>query len=87
MLEGIELPYGQWDSPCKLLHDNHDVFSLEEGEHGKIDLIEFTIDTDNAAPYANEFAGEVSNQLQKMRESGIIQPSSSPWASPVVLVQ
>ena len=94
LLQGTELPYSQRDSLRKLLHDHHDVFSLEEGERGETDLIEFMIDTGDAAPVRQRvrrmpFAlrREVSNQLQKMQESGVIQPSSSPWASPVVLVR
>ena len=30
---------------------------------------------------------EVAKQLQKMQESGVIEPSDSPWSSPVVLVR
>ena len=30
---------------------------------------------------------EISRQLQKMQQAGVIQPSKSPWASPVVLVR
>ena len=30
---------------------------------------------------------EVSRQLQKMQDEGIIQPSNSPWASPIVMVR
>ena len=30
---------------------------------------------------------EIATQLQKMQDQGVIQPSSSPWASPVVLVR
>ena len=30
---------------------------------------------------------EVSRQLHKMQETGIIQPSRSPWSSPIVLVR
>lgn len=29
---------------------------------------------------------EMARQLQEMQESGVVQPSSSPWASPVVMV-
>ena len=30
---------------------------------------------------------EVAQQLHKMQESGVVQPSSSLWSSPVVLVR
>ena len=30
---------------------------------------------------------EVALQLKKMQEAGVVQPSSSPWSSPVVMVQ
>ena len=30
---------------------------------------------------------EVAKQLQMMQETGVIQPSSSPWASPIVVVR
>ena len=30
---------------------------------------------------------EVANQLTKMQRDGVIQPSRSPWSSPVVLVK
>ena len=30
---------------------------------------------------------EVAKQLRSMQEAGVIQPSSSPWASPVVMVR
>ena len=51
------------------------------------------IDTDNLPPkYQPEhcipFAAheEIARQLYQMQQQGIISPSSSPWASPVVLV-
>ena len=30
---------------------------------------------------------EVAKQLRSMQEAGVVQPSSSPWASPVVMVR
>lgn len=30
---------------------------------------------------------EVARQLKNMQQAGVIQPSSSPWASPVVMVR
>ena len=52
------------------------------------------IDTGDAmpirqAPCRTPFAVrcEVARHLQQMQENGVIQPSSSPWASPIVLVR
>ena len=30
---------------------------------------------------------EVARQIQSIQEAGVIQPSNSPWASPIVLVR
>ena len=77
-----------------LLTEHHSAFSLETGERGETDLVEFHIDTGNASPLRQHarrmpFAvrTEVAKQLKSMQESGIVQPSSSPWASLVVLVR
>ena len=78
----------------KLLLTNHQAFALEEGERGETDLLQFTIDTGDAAPKKQSarrmpFAvrQEVNRQLKQMMEQGVIQASSSPWASPIVLVK
>ena len=70
------------------------MFSLEDSERGETDVIEVHIDTGDAPPQAQPvrripFAvrQEVARQLQQMQEDGIIQPSNSPWASPIVLVK
>ena len=73
-----------------LLEEYHDVFSLEEGERGETDLVQLHIDTGDAQPQTQAacripFAvrREVARQLQQMQANGIIQPSDSPWASPL----
>ena len=73
---------------------SHEVFSLEDEERGETDLVEFRIDTGDATPKRQAarripFAArqEIVEQLEKMQASGVIKPSESPWASPVVLVR
>ena len=58
---------------------------------GRIDKLRHCIDTGHApqpvhriSPHRRE---EVRKLLNQMLEGGIIEPSSSPWAAPVVLVQ
>ena len=76
------------------LAESHEAFSLDEGERGETDLVEIFIDTGNTQPLKQpprrmpfSVRQEVARQLRDMQQSGVIEPSSSPWASPVVLVQ
>ena len=76
-----------------LLQEQHAAFSLEEGERGETDLIEMEISTGEAELMKQPVRRmphivrqEVARQLREMQNNGVIQPSSSPWASPVVMV-
>ena len=76
------------------LGQHHAAFALEELERGETDLVEFNIEIGGAdprrcAPRRMPFAvrEEVARQLKNMQEAHVIQPSSSPWASPVVTVR
>ena len=67
------------------------MFSLVEGERGETDLTSIHISTGDATPKKHPvrrvpFAvrREVARQLAHMQEQGVIQPSSSPWASAIV---
>ena len=78
----------------ELLEEFHSAFSLEESERGETDLLEMEIHTGDATPrrvparrMPLAVRQEVSRQLKKMQEDGVIQPSSSPWASPIVMVR
>eukprot|EP00731_Ephydatia_muelleri_P007839 Em0004g177a len=82
------------DRLLSVIGDYHDVFSLNEGERGETDLVEMNIDTGEAAPTRQAvrrlpFAvrQEVAQQLKEMQDSNVIQPSNSPWASPIVLAR
>lgn len=63
-------------------------------KRGETDIIQMEINTGDASPRAQPtrrlpFAlrQEVARQLNNMQRDGVIQPSKSPWASPVVLVR
>ena len=77
-----------------LLLEHHEAFALSETEQGRTDLVQFKIDTGDAIPKKQPvrrvpFAvrNEVQHQLKLMEEMGVVQPSISPWASPIVLVR
>ena len=70
------------------------MFSLEEGERGETDVVELHIDTGDAHPKSQPpqcvpFAvrQEIACQLRQTQTNGVVQPSKSPWASPIVLVR
>ena len=65
------------------LANNHDVFSLQEGERGETFLVTMEIDAADAPPQK-----QPSRRMSFMvREEVVIQPSNSQWTSPVVMVR
>ena len=70
------------------------IFSTGEGDLGRTDRGAHDIKTAPEAKTIRERARrvpasqqkEIDEHVRKMREQGIVKPSNSPWASPVVLV-
>ena len=92
MIGEPDLPKAEKEELLAFLADNHEAFNLEDGERRETDLIQLEIDTGDLSskrqplrrmPFAAR--QEVAKQLDKMQRDGVIQPSQSPWASPVVL--
>ena len=76
------------------LTQHHDIFSLEDGERWETSLTEMTIVTGDSHPQRIParrmplaVRREVAKQLRDMQKAGVIQPSVSPWSSPVVMVK
>ena len=74
----------------QIVSDFSDVFSSKPG---RTDLAEHRIETGRArpilqAPYrlAHAYRATVKQELDEMEQDGIIEPSTSEWASPIVLV-
>ena len=85
MLQLQDVPQPDAEQLRDFLTANHKVFSLEEGERGETALVTMDIDTGDAqprkqAPRRMPFVvrQEVSKQLEKMQQDGVIQPSCSP---------
>lgn len=78
----------------KLLTDYKDIFTKGDHDLGRTGLVKHPIDTGDTqpikqrprrVPLAKE--SEVSDMVQDMASQNIIEPSTSPWCSPVVLVR
>ena len=78
----------------QLLHKNEDVFATKEQPFGRTELVTHKIVTETEMPIKQpvrrppfHLRGEAQKEVEKMLDHGVIEPSESPWASPVVLVR
>lgn len=78
---------------AKLLNEYSDVFSKGDHDIGSTNKIQHSIHTTCAAPIRQRprrppmgQRDEVDKQIQDMLDRGIITRSTSPWSSPIVLV-
>ncbi|GFW55657.1 retrovirus-related Pol polyprotein from transposon 412 [Trichonephila clavipes] len=78
----------------RLFQEFEDVFSRNSSDIGHTTVTQHRIDTADHPPIKQHprrlpFAKqeEVATLLREMQENDIIEPSSSPWASPIVLVR
>lgn len=78
----------------KLLLRYSNVFSAHDSDIGRTGVVQHEIDTGEVmpirqrprrVPVARE--KEVEDMIEEMKKGGVIEPSTSPWCSPVVLVK
>ena len=96
LVEGCStsLSTGERDTFYSLLLKHADVFASSTADLGRTDKVRHRIDTGTAhpvrqpvrriSPHCRE---EVKTLLDQMLARGVVEPSSSPWASPIVLVR
>jgi hypothetical protein len=77
-----------------LLAEYQDIFIKPDGELGRTDKVKHKIETKDALPIRQRprriplhMQDEVDKIIEDMLEKKIIEPSKSPWQSPVVLVK
>jgi hypothetical protein len=77
----------------KQLSEFSTVFAKDDDDLGRTNLIKHTVKTGNAAPIRVpprrlpfQLRQEIDIQVDDMLRKGVIEPSVSPWAAPVVLV-
>ena len=84
----------QFDSLKSLIHRYKHIFTLKGQPLGRTNVVLHDIDTGSAKPIKNRarrtpfgLRQEALKEEEKMKEMGVISPSDSPWASPIVLVR
>ena len=77
----------------QVLRENEKAFILEEGELGKMDIDKVKIAVEDETPvrgrsfrYPERAQTIIADLLEDMREKDVIEPSTSAWLSPIVLV-
>lgn len=77
-----------------VLEHNADIFAVEPSELGTSSITQHSIKTGEHSPIRQPLRRmpftlrpQVDKLVQEMLDQGVVQPSSSPWASPVVLVR
>ena len=79
---------------AQLILEYKDIFVEPEGQLGSTSVIRHRIDTGNAAPIKQPLRRVpykqheiIETEVEKMKKAGVIEDSTSPWSSPVVLVK
>jgi hypothetical protein len=95
--EGVineELAPEERDAAERLLRKRAGCFATSDRDLGQSNIVQHSIDTAthkpiHQAPYKSAWKERelTQNQVQHMQNIGAIEPSSSPWAAPVVLVK
>jgi len=93
-----EIPIGTEldEQQAKMIEDivnRYDHIFSFEGELGDCNVLEYDIDTGDSKPihsasyrHSPKVREQVQKQIDEWLRDGVIRPSSSPWASPIVIV-
>lgn len=83
----------QVDTLKGLLSQDTDIFEIDSSELGHSNVVQHVINTGDSAPikqhpYRTPIVQreKIAQLIKQMQQQGIVKPSCSPWASPVVLV-
>ncbi|ETI39663.1 hypothetical protein F443_14763 [Phytophthora nicotianae P1569] len=78
----------------EMLKDLRDLFVETSKKPGRTELLKFSIDTGTHAPIkqppyrVSKAVGDVmESEIQEYLDLGLIRPSTSPWASPVLMIR
>lgn len=93
-LTSSTLDFDQLTQLKALIAEYHDIFALKPEELGRTGLVQHRIDTGDHPPVrqrpyhvSNTQRGIIEEHMDDMLNKGIIQPSTSLWASPIIHVE
>ena len=93
-LDSLDLTSGQRTKVSMLLDEYADMFSSGPADLGRTGMVKHRIDTGDSPPIKQAqrrvplHQQEVVRQhVEEMLHYGVVRPSASPWASPIVLVK
>ena len=93
-LKGADLTPAQREDVGRLITRNTDVFSKGHLDVGMTDTVEHNIPLTDPTPFRLPYRRiapaqfqSVRSHVEELKEAGIIQPSQSPFASPIVIVE
>ena len=77
----------------ELMEKHQDIFAKDSNDLGRTNVTQHSIETGDERPIHQNFYRVdpakqeiIKKEIEKMKESGVIRRSTSPWTSPVVLV-
>lgn len=78
----------------ELLKKEQDIFASGKSDIGRTNIVKHVIDTGDTRPVKQaprrlplSKSAEADQEVKEMFQSGIIEPSTGPWCSPIVLVR
>ena len=93
-LDTVNLTRPQRERLANLLDEFSDIFSSGPADLGRADIVKHQIDTGSHAPIKQaprrvpmHQQETVRKHLEEMLQHGVVQPFTSPWAAPIVLVK
>ena len=98
LLEALDLPVDKLE-PAELeqlkevVAESTNIFMLDDSELGCTSLVQHSIDTGDHHPVKQQpyrtpviYREKIEKMVADMQKQGVVRPSKSPWASPIVLV-
>ena len=93
-LDAMNLSKPQRKELASLLDEFTDIFSSGPADLGRTSIVQHCIDTGDHPPIKQaprrvpmHQQGTVRQHVDDMLQHGVVQPSTSPWAAPIVLVK